>query len=159
MANILIIDDQACVRQLISEELVLEGHRVHGAGDVRSVREHLQSCKPDLVLLDLYLEGPQGFGLLRDIKSRYPHLPVIIVSAYDSFRDDPRVSQADGYVVKNIRLDTLKKEIKCVLRHQEVFQAKVEVVPECPKPCLFLREKLSSWPRILESPFIERATP
>jgi DNA-binding NtrC family response regulator len=154
MANILIVDDQACVRELISEELVLEGHRVHGAGDVKSVRERLQSCKPDLVLLDLYLEGPQGFGLLRDIKSRYPHLPVIIVSAYDSFRDDPRVSQADGYVVKNIRLDTLKEEIKRVLRHQEVFQTKEELVPEC----LFLTEELSSWPRILEFPFTERAT-
>jgi DNA-binding NtrC family response regulator len=159
MANILVVDDQACVRQLISEELVLEGHQVRGAGDVKSVRERLQSCKPDLVLLDLYLEGPQGFGLLQDIKSRYPHLPVIIVSAYDSFRDDPRVSQADGYVVKNIRLDTLKKEITRVLRHQEVFQAKEELVPESPKPCLFLGEELSSWPRILESPFTETATP
>ena len=132
MANILIIDDQACVRQLISEELVFGGHQVYVTGNVESVGEHLQSCKPDLVLLDLYLEGPQGFGLLRDIKSRYPYLPVIIVSAYDSFRDDPRVSQADGYVVKNIRLDTLKKEIARVLGHQEVFQAKVEVVLESP---------------------------
>lgn len=41
MANILIVDDQPCVRELLSEELILEGYRVHAAGDAESIREHL----------------------------------------------------------------------------------------------------------------------
>ncbi|MBW2170851.1 MAG: response regulator, partial [Deltaproteobacteria bacterium] len=60
MASILIIDDQSGVRQLISEELILEGHQVRSLGDTKSAREHLQRSRPDLVLLDLYLDGPEG---------------------------------------------------------------------------------------------------
>ncbi|HID31354.1 MAG TPA: response regulator, partial [Desulfobacterales bacterium] len=102
MANILIIDDQPCVRELLSEELIHEGHYVHGVGDAKSVSEYLLLSKPDLILLDLYLEGPEGFGLFEDIKKQYPHLPVIVVTAYDSFMDDPRLSHAEGYVIKSV---------------------------------------------------------
>ncbi|UCG79600.1 MAG: response regulator [Desulfobacterales bacterium] len=78
MANIIIIDDQPCVRQLISEKLILEGYQVHGVGDVESVREHLQFLQLDLVLLDLYLEGPEGFGLLEEIKRECPRISPLL---------------------------------------------------------------------------------
>ena len=42
MASILIVDDQQCVRELLSEELILEGYRVPGVGDVESVSGHLR---------------------------------------------------------------------------------------------------------------------
>jgi len=102
MPSILIVDDQPCVRALLSEELVHEGYRVEGLGDAESVRTHLRLTRPDLVLLDLYLDGPEGWELLRDIKRQDPELPVLIVTAYDSFVDDPRLSQADGYFVKSL---------------------------------------------------------
>jgi DNA-binding NtrC family response regulator len=122
MANILIVDDQLCIRQLVSEELILEGHRVAGLDSAESARRYLQSSQPDLVLLDLYLDGPEGFDLLKDIKHQHPHLPVIVVTAYDSFADDPRVSQANAYVIKSIDLDTLKEEIAQVLRQRRFHQ-------------------------------------
>jgi len=65
------IDDQQCIRQLISEELILEGHQVCSLGDAESVREHLQLFQTDLVLLDLFLDGPDGFGVFEDIKYRH----------------------------------------------------------------------------------------
>lgn len=61
MANTLMVDDQSRVRQLISEELIFEGHQVHGLGKAESVREHLQGFQPDVVLLDLFLDGFEGF--------------------------------------------------------------------------------------------------
>ncbi len=133
MPNILIVDDQPCVQQLLSEELIREGYRVASVGDAKSVREHLIFFQPDLVLLDLYLDGPEGFGLLEDIKRQYPHLPVIIVTAYDGYRDDPRLSQADGYVVKSIHFDELKLKIARVLAQQRALQATVKAEPDCPK--------------------------
>ncbi|MBW1741127.1 MAG: response regulator [Deltaproteobacteria bacterium] len=133
MANILIIDDQPCVRKLLSEELIIEGYQVHSLGHAESVREHLLSSQPDLVLLDLYLEGPEGFGLFEDIKRQYPHMPVIIVTAYDSFMDDPRVSHADGYVIKSIHLDELKQKIAQVLTPQQDLQTTEEPKPHCPE--------------------------
>jgi two-component system response regulator (stage 0 sporulation protein F) len=118
MENILIVDDQPCVRQLVSEELIDEGYRVETVGDAESLKRHLISSRPDLVLLDLYLDGSDGFSLLPDIKRTHPDLPVLIFTAYDSFRDDPRLSQADGYLVKNIIFDELKQRIAALLRKE-----------------------------------------
>ena len=126
MARILIVDDQPCVRELLSEELISEGYRVATAGDVESVRGHLRFSQPDLVLLDLYLDGPDGIGVLHDIKGKNPNLPVIIFTAYDSYVDDPRLSQADGYVIKSIDLDELKGKIADILRRKPSLQEEVE---------------------------------
>lgn len=133
MPNILVIDDQQCIRELLSEELALEGYQVHSVGDVESVREHLQLFQPELVLLDLYLEGPEGFALLEDIKRQHPHLPVIIVTAYDSFMNDSRLSQADGYVIKSSDLDPLKQEIAHVLGQQKALEASTEAWTRYPE--------------------------
>jgi DNA-binding response OmpR family regulator len=133
MANILVVDDQLYIRKLLSEELILEGHKVTCIGDAESAGTYLQSFQPDLVLLDLYIDGPQGFRLLEDIKRQHPDVPVIIVTAYDSFADDPRVSRANAYVIKSIRLDTLKEKIAQVLERRESYQEEWErgdVVPD-----------------------------
>lgn len=117
MANILIVDDQPHLQELFSEELVDEGHRAVSVSDAESVKGYLKDSKPDLILLDLYLNGFEGWDVLRDIKSKYPHLPVLIVTAYDSYVDDPRLSQADGYIIKSfVALDRLKQKIAEVLR-------------------------------------------
>ncbi|NVL90975.1 MAG: response regulator [Desulfobacterales bacterium] len=129
MPNILIVDDQACVRELFSQELLREGYRVACIGDAGSVTGHLRSSRPDLVLLDLCLDGLEGFDVLRDIKREYPDLPVIIITAYDSFMDDPRLSQADGYVIKSIHLDELKQKIGEVLEDQPAREVEVETEP------------------------------
>jgi DNA-binding response OmpR family regulator len=116
MANILIVDDQPHLQELFSQELVDEGYEVASLSDAESVSGYLRDSKPDLVLLDLYLNGFEGWDVLHDIKSRFPQLPVLIVTAYDSHVDDPRVSEADGYVIKSfIALDDLKQKIAHIL--------------------------------------------
>ncbi len=126
MPSILIIDDQPCVRALLSEELAADGYRVEGLGDGDSVRTYLRSTRPDLVLLDLYLDGADGWELLRDIKRQDPELPVLIVTAYDSFVDDPRLSRADGYFVKSLDFMDLKRKIAHLLREKPSLETKVE---------------------------------
>lgn len=115
MGQILIVDDQKCVRRLLRAELTLAGYQVTGADGAETAREYLSSSRPELVLLDLYLDGPQGFGLLADIKARYPNVPVVVLTAYDGFRDDPRLSKADGYFVKSFDFDSLKRAIAKIL--------------------------------------------
>jgi CheY-like chemotaxis protein len=127
MANILIVDDQPCVRELLSEELISDGYRVAAAGDVKSAMGQLQSSQPDLIILDLYLDGPEGKELLRDIKGQNPDLPVIIFTAYDSYVDDPRLSQADGYVIKSFVLDGLKRKVADVLKPKVTPEESVEI--------------------------------
>jgi len=119
MAKILIVDNQPHMKELVSGELIEEGYQVEWARDAESAGICLDSSPPDMVLLDLYLKGFNGWEMLRDIKNRNPNLPVLIVTAYDSFIDDPRVAQADGYIVKSFtHLTEIKKKIDSILFHQ-----------------------------------------
>ena len=128
MENILIVDDQPCIRELVSEELTHEGYSVEGVGNAESLWKHVTSSPPDLVLLDLYLDDSDGFAVLRDIKRQHPHMPVLIFTAYDSYVDDARLCQADGYVIKSCNLDELKQKIADLLSHRPALQ--VEVRPK-----------------------------
>ena len=129
MANILVVDDQACVRELFSQELTFEGHTVTSVGNAESVKRHMESSRPDLVLLDLYMDELDGWHVLLEIKKQDPYLPVLIVTAYDSYPDDPRLSQAEGYVVKSINLDELKQKVDDILSRRVVRQTNPESKP------------------------------
>ena len=85
MASILIVDDQSYIQELFSQELMDDGYNVLSTGDAESAKVYVENSKPDLVLLDLCLNGFEGWDLLHDIKSKYPHLPIIIVTAYDTY--------------------------------------------------------------------------
>lgn len=133
MPNILIIDDLPCVRELISRELMHDGHQVEGFADAESVIRHLRSSRPDLVLLEPYMHGPDGFELLRHIKKHNPDLPVLIVTACDSFLDDPRVNMADGCFTKSFDFSKLKRKINHLLRRKPSPQAELESNRFCSK--------------------------
>jgi two-component system response regulator (stage 0 sporulation protein F) len=111
MANILLVDDQPFIAELLSEELSDEGHHVKCVEDADYLMSSLQELRPDVVLLDLYLRGFEGWDLLHEIKAFDPSVPVLILSAYDSFVNDPRLAEADGYVIKDINTDQLKQKI------------------------------------------------
>jgi DNA-binding response OmpR family regulator len=111
MAHILVVDDQPYVGEFLSEELSDEGHQIACVKRADHVMSALEESRPDVVLLDLYLDGFEGWDLLDKIKKHDPSLPVLIVSAYDSFRNDPRLSRADGYVIKSFNIDHLKEKI------------------------------------------------
>jgi two-component system response regulator (stage 0 sporulation protein F) len=116
MSSVLIIDDQPHMLELISEELRDMGCEVESVGDVQAVKRCFENSSPDLVLLDLYLKGFDGWEVLHDIKTWRPRVPVLIVTAYDSYRNDPRASEADGYVVKSFtHLEKLKQAIADLL--------------------------------------------
>ena len=122
MANILIIDDQAWVKDLCKEGLSDEGHKVSTTDDIESVRKNIFSFKPDLVLLNLYLKhGFIVWDVLREIKMQGPALPVLIVTGYDNYLFDSRLSQADGYVIKShFQCDDLKQKIATLINRRPV---------------------------------------
>jgi CheY-like chemotaxis protein len=116
MTSILIVDDQPHVREFLSETLAQEGYQTTSIGDGESIWGQLKESRPDVVLLDLYLDGFKGWDILNDIKKKEPDLPVLILTAYDNFQEDPRLSQANGYVIKSfVALDKLKLKIADVL--------------------------------------------
>lgn len=115
MANILIIDDQPHLGEMLSSDLSEDGHCVTCVAEVRDAMEKLRLCRPDIVLLDLYLQGFEGWDVLHRLKLIDSRIPVLIVTAYDNFIDDPRLAEADGYVIKSVCTDNLKGKIKELL--------------------------------------------
>src|SRR3984893_18492854 len=81
-ARILIIDDEAAIRESLETLLTLEGFTVSVAGDGPSGIELLSRNEYDLLLLDLALPGESGIDLLPRIVEMQPNLPVIMITAY-----------------------------------------------------------------------------
>src|SRR5271166_5680041 len=81
-ASILVIDDEAAIRESLEVLLTLEGYQVRMAADGEDGLRVLELENFDLVLLDLALPGQSGLELLPQIKDRQPELPVIMITAY-----------------------------------------------------------------------------
>ena len=81
-AKILVIDDEAGIRESLEVLLTLEGYTVEMAVDGAAGLRMLEQRSYDLALLDLALPGQTGLELLPQIHERYPELPVIMITAY-----------------------------------------------------------------------------
>ena len=75
--------------------------------------QHLDD--PDLVVLDIKMVDYNGLDLLQDIRNKFYDLPVILSTAYDTFKEDMKSIAADFYVVKSFDLTELKKKILMAL--------------------------------------------
>lgn len=115
MAKILVVDDEEHIRLLYSEELKEEGYDVITAEGGHRLLERIEQDKPDLVVLDIKMVDYNGLDLLQDIRNRFYDLPVILSTAYDTFKEDMKSIAADFYVVKSFDLTELKKKIMMAL--------------------------------------------
>jgi DNA-binding NtrC family response regulator len=113
MARILLVDDEKHIRQRYTEELSRDGYEVATLDSGDGLLEKICFLQPDVVVLDIRLgDGWDGLDLLQDIKNRFLDLPVILCTAYDTFKYDPRSVAADHYVVKSDNLSGLKDKIR-----------------------------------------------
>jgi DNA-binding NtrC family response regulator len=80
--RILIIDDEASIRESLETLLTLEGYNVETAPEGESGLDQIDRASYDLVLLDLALPGKNGLEVLHLIRDRHPALPVIMITAF-----------------------------------------------------------------------------
>jgi len=115
MKKILILDRYPPVRELLAEELAAEGNTVVPIGSPQSIWSLLHTFEPDLIIMDLFMNGKWQWNILREIKKQNPRLPVLIFTA--GFPEgDRRLSQADGWVIKSSVFDELKIKINEIQR-------------------------------------------
>ncbi|HON38106.1 MAG: response regulator [Desulfomonilia bacterium] len=115
MAKVLIVDDEKHIRLLYSEELKEEGYDVALAADGKDILQRIEREKPDVVVLDIKMVSTNGLDVLQEIRNKYYNLPVILCSAYGSYKVDIKSIAADAYVVKSSDLTELKNKIAQVL--------------------------------------------
>lgn len=82
--DILVVDDEADIRELVAGVLEDEGYETRGAADSDSALEAIAERRPSLVLLDVWLQGSRldGLELLDAIKRRDPSIPVLVISGH-----------------------------------------------------------------------------
>src|SRR4051794_878285 len=82
--EVLVVDDEADIRDLVSGVLEDEGYTVRVAADSTQTLEAVEERRPSMVLLDVWLQGSKldGLQLLQEIKRRDPTIPVLMISGH-----------------------------------------------------------------------------
>jgi two-component system nitrogen regulation response regulator NtrX len=82
--EVLVVDDEADIRELVSGVLEDEGYEVRTAGDSNATLEAIEERRPSMVLLDVWLQGSRldGLQLLQEIKRRDSTIPVLMISGH-----------------------------------------------------------------------------
>lgn len=113
---LLVVDDQAAIRQLLAEALGGE-HEVVLAADGYEAIKLVQQNRPDLILLDLKMPGLSGLETLREINKLSPGIPVILVTAYGEV-SDPEEAERMGVrclIIKPFDLNEVRAVVRRVL--------------------------------------------
>ncbi|HRY08060.1 MAG TPA: sigma-54 dependent transcriptional regulator [Hyphomicrobiaceae bacterium] len=127
-ADILIVDDEADIRDLVSGILEDEGHKTRLARDSDEALRAIEDRRPNLVILDIWLQGSRldGLEVLSSIKVTYPDLPVVIISGHGNIETAVTAIRrgAYDYIEKPFKADRL---LLVTLRALEASQLKREV--------------------------------
>lgn len=118
--RVFLVDDHPIVRQglslLINQEadLVVCGEAENSADAMEAVT----TLRPDLVLVDISLQGSSGLDFMKELRGQQPELPILVVSMHDEALYAERVLRigARGYIMKQEAMDTILHAIRLVLQ-------------------------------------------
>jgi two-component system OmpR family response regulator len=119
--QILIIDDEAGVRELLADALKLAGFDTLTAADAMVAQTMLRTAKPDLLIVDINMPLMDGFEFIERIRSNGDQTPALMLSARADRADVTRglTLGADDYVTKPFGLEELVLRIRAILRRSQ----------------------------------------
>ena len=116
--RVLVVDDDAAVRQSLERSLRFEGYEVATAADGVAALELIARERPDIAILDVMMPRMDGLEACRQLRARGDDLPVLMLTARDGLAD--RVSGldvgADDYLVKPFALEELFARLRALAR-------------------------------------------
>ena len=117
-ARLLVVDDEATIRELLAGSLRFAGYEVVTAASGTEAVRAAAGARPDLILLDVMMPDGDGFEAVRRLRDNNQDVPVIFLTARDEVSD--RVNGfalgADDYVTKPFSLDEVLARIRAVLK-------------------------------------------
>jgi len=117
----MVVEDEDNQRLLYRREFEDDGHEVIEVSGGRQAIELLEKGeKPDIVVLDISMPDMDGIETLGKILSRDNTIPVILNTAYSTYKDNFMTWSADAYVVKSGDLSELRRKIAEVLKQRSV---------------------------------------
>jgi len=136
--TLLIVDDEAAIRKLLSQRLSKEGYQCREANDAGQTMNMLETSPIALVILDIKMPGKTGIELLPEIKSGYPDTAVIMATAVNDINVAIECLKqgADDYICKPFNLEEVSLSVQRALEkrrlqlevreYQQYLEEKVE---------------------------------
>jgi two-component system, OmpR family, KDP operon response regulator KdpE len=123
---ILLVDDEAVVLRALRVALEAQDYAVAAVLNGEDALARISNGAFDLVLLDLGLPGVSGFEVIRRVRSLYPALPIIVLSAQgdDAVKVEALDLGADDYVSKPFSVRELLARVRVALRHADAVDAR-----------------------------------
>lgn len=117
--NIILVDDHPIIRKGLAE-LIKQEHDLNVAGtfdEANAALAVMESLKPDLAIVDITLRDTSGIELIKDMKIRFPKLPVLVLSMHDEsfYAERALRAGARGYVMKEEAGEKIMTAIRRVL--------------------------------------------
>ncbi|TVP93546.1 MAG: sigma-54-dependent Fis family transcriptional regulator [Pseudomonadaceae bacterium] len=120
--SILLVEDDASLRELLAEELEAEGYQVAACGDAESAVEHLQEHTPSLVVSDLRLPGADGLSLVSHCSRLQPPPSILIITAFGSVQQAVQALKvgADDFLTKPLEMDHFLLTVRRLLDNRQL---------------------------------------
>jgi len=117
-ARVLVVDDEADIRELLTLTLTRMGLAVDSAGTEFEASQHLQRNRYDLCLTDMRLPDGDGLGLLAHVGRHYPSTPVAVITAFGSAENAVAALKAGAfdYIAKPVALNQLRQLVQSALK-------------------------------------------
>jgi YesN/AraC family two-component response regulator len=109
--NILIVDDELLIRDLLYDFFSEKNWLVSVSDSAGNALEILKTRQFDLALIDLKMPEIDGIALIKNIKTRFPALPIVIITAFPSFESaiDALRLRVEDYITKPFNINSLFK--------------------------------------------------
>ena len=127
--KVFVVDDHPIVRQGLAQMINREPDlMVCGeAEDASTALQAIITEKPDILIVDISLSGPDGLDLLKNIRTRYPSLPVLILSMHDEsiYAERALRAGANGYIMKHEAAEKVLGAVRQILNHETYVSDRV----------------------------------
>jgi DNA-binding response OmpR family regulator len=115
MPKILVIEDEKNLRVLYQQDFESDGFTVVTAANAAEGLSIVETERPDLVVMDIRLPGMDGLEAMSRLLDKHPRIPVVLNSAYSSYKDSFMSWSADAYVVKSADTGELRARVRELL--------------------------------------------
>ena len=130
-ADILIVDDEADIRDLVSDILKDEHYTTRTAKDSDSALKAIAERVPNLLVLDIWLQGSEldGLGILELVQKRYPQMPVVMISGHGNIETAVNATKMGAYdfIEKPFQTERLIAVAKRALEHARLLNENSEL--------------------------------